>query len=32
MREALAWLRQYERFWSASLDRLAAFVERDGES
>ena len=27
MREALAWLARYERFWSASLDRLAAFAE-----
>ncbi|WGM39115.1 metalloregulator ArsR/SmtB family transcription factor [Caulobacter sp. NIBR1757] len=29
MREAMAWLARYERFWSASLDRLAAFVERE---
>lgn len=29
MREATAWLTQYERFWTASLDRLAAFVEQD---
>ena len=27
MREAIAWLRRYERFWSESLDRLAAYVE-----
>ena len=27
MREALAWLSRYERFWSASLDRLAAYAE-----
>jgi DNA-binding transcriptional ArsR family regulator len=27
MREAMAWLRRYERFWSASLDRLAAYAE-----
>jgi len=27
MREAMDWLRRYERFWSASLDRLAAFAE-----
>jgi DNA-binding transcriptional ArsR family regulator len=27
MREAMDWLRRYERFWSASLDRLAAYVE-----
>jgi hypothetical protein len=30
MREAMAWLARYERFWTASLDRLAALVE-DGE-
>jgi DNA-binding transcriptional ArsR family regulator len=28
MREAMAWLRRYERFWSHSLDRLAAYAER----
>jgi DNA-binding transcriptional ArsR family regulator len=28
MREAMEWLRRYERFWSASLDRLAAYAER----
>jgi DNA-binding transcriptional ArsR family regulator len=27
MREALDWLRRHERFWSASLDRLAAYAE-----
>jgi DNA-binding transcriptional ArsR family regulator len=27
MREAVEWLRRYERFWSASLDRLAAYAE-----
>ena len=27
MREAMAWLSRYERFWSASLDRLSAFAE-----
>jgi DNA-binding transcriptional ArsR family regulator len=27
MQEAMAWLKHYERFWSASLDRLSAFVE-----
>lgn len=31
MREAMDWLNRYERFWSVSLDRLTAFVERDGE-
>lgn len=30
MREAMAWLHQYEGFWTASLDRLAALVEEDG--
>jgi DNA-binding transcriptional ArsR family regulator len=28
MREAMEWLRRYERFWSGSLDRLAAYAER----
>src|ERR1700730_6533258 len=27
MRAALDWLRRYERFWSRSLDRLAAYAE-----
>ena len=27
MREAVDWLRRYERFWSASLDRLAVYAE-----
>jgi hypothetical protein len=27
MQEAMAWLNQYERFWTVSLDRLVAFVE-----
>jgi DNA-binding transcriptional ArsR family regulator len=26
MREAMDWLRRYERFWSKSLDRLAAYA------
>lgn len=35
MREAMAWLSRYERFWSSGLDRLAAYAEaqesrRDG--
>ena len=30
MREAIDWLRRYERFWSKSLDRLAAYAERKG--
>src|SRR5689334_7566872 len=25
MKEAMEWLRRYERFWSSSLDRLAAY-------
>ena len=29
MREAMDWLRRYERFWTASLDRLVALVEED---
>ena len=28
MRDALAWLRRYEIFWSVRLDRLAAYAER----
>jgi DNA-binding transcriptional ArsR family regulator len=28
MREAMTWLSRYERFWTGSLDRLAAYVER----
>jgi DNA-binding transcriptional ArsR family regulator len=27
MKEAMDWLRRYERFWSESLDRLAAYAE-----
>jgi DNA-binding transcriptional ArsR family regulator len=31
MREAMDWLRRYERFWSKRLDRLAAYAEsREG--
>jgi DNA-binding transcriptional ArsR family regulator len=29
MEQAMDWLRHYQRFWSESLDRLAAFVEDD---
>ena len=29
MAEAMDWLRRYERLWSASLDRLAAYAEVD---
>src|SRR5215470_13714640 len=28
IREAMDWLRRYERFWSHSLDRLTAYAER----
>jgi DNA-binding transcriptional ArsR family regulator len=31
MREAMEWLKRYERFWTANLDRLVALVEEDGE-
>lgn len=31
MREAMAWLNRYERFWTVSLDRLVALVEEDCE-
>jgi DNA-binding transcriptional ArsR family regulator len=27
MREAMEWLRRYERFWSGSLDRLSAYTQ-----
>jgi DNA-binding transcriptional ArsR family regulator len=30
MREAMDWLKRYEHFWSASLDRLVALVEKGG--
>jgi DNA-binding transcriptional ArsR family regulator len=29
MREANEWLEKYQRFWSESLDRLAAYLEED---
>lgn len=29
MEEAMEWLARYQRFWSASLDRLAALVEEE---
>lgn len=29
MEDAMQWLARYQRFWSESLDRLAAFVEED---
>jgi DNA-binding transcriptional ArsR family regulator len=32
MQQAVEWLNQYQRFWSASLDQLAAFVEAQENS
>ncbi len=29
MQEALRWLQKYERFWSASLDRLVSYAEAE---
>jgi len=29
MKEAMTWLRRYERFWSARLDRLTAYAEAE---
>lgn len=29
MEDAMIWLNRYRRFWSAQLDRLAAFVEKE---
>jgi DNA-binding transcriptional ArsR family regulator len=29
MRQAIAWLNRYERFWSERLDRLAAFLDEE---
>jgi hypothetical protein len=31
MREAMEWLKRYERFWTVSIDRLVALAEKDGE-
>jgi DNA-binding transcriptional ArsR family regulator len=31
LREAEQWLRQWEQFWTASLDRLEAFIAADQE-
>jgi hypothetical protein len=28
MKEAMDWLRRYERFWLTSLDRLIVYAER----
>jgi DNA-binding transcriptional ArsR family regulator len=30
MREAMAWLKRYERLWTVSMDRLVALVEKGG--
>jgi DNA-binding transcriptional ArsR family regulator len=30
VREAMDWLRRYERFWSTSIDRLATYAEGKG--
>jgi hypothetical protein len=27
MKAAMEWLKRYERFWSANLDRLSAYTE-----
>jgi DNA-binding transcriptional ArsR family regulator len=32
MREAMAWLERYERFWSGRLDRLEAFLDSEGDA
>jgi DNA-binding transcriptional ArsR family regulator len=29
MEQAMEWLSRYQRFWTVTLDRLAAFVEKD---
>ena len=29
MREAMEWLRRYERLWTVSIDRLVALVEKE---
>lgn len=31
MEEAMHWLQRYQKFWSEGLDRLAAFLEEEGE-
>lgn len=32
MKQAMTWLRHYERFWTDRLDRLTAFVEAQEET
>jgi len=31
MREAMEWIKRYECFWTGSIDRLVALVEKGGE-
>jgi DNA-binding transcriptional ArsR family regulator len=31
MQEAMEWLKRYESFWTVSMDRLVALVEKEGE-
>jgi DNA-binding transcriptional ArsR family regulator len=31
LREAIDWIRKYEAFWEARLDRLAEFIEKEWE-
>src|SRR5476651_1062001 len=31
MREAMAWIKRYERLWTVSIDRLISLVEEDGD-
>ena len=31
MREAMEWIKRYERFWTVSIDRLVSLVEEDSE-
>ncbi len=31
MQEAMEWLKRYEDFWTVSIDRLVALVEKDGD-
>jgi DNA-binding transcriptional ArsR family regulator len=31
MQEAVEWLKRYESFWTVSMDRLAALVEKDSD-
>jgi hypothetical protein len=31
MREAMVWIKRYERFWTVGIDRLVALAEEDSE-